>query len=428
MQKQMKDYVEKYLSKYLCGYRKGYNTQYVLALMIEKWKLSLDNSGLAGAVFMDLSKAFDTLNHELMIAKLGAYGFEKQALGIILSYLTDRWQRTRVNSSFSTWSELLTGVPQGSVLGPLLFNLYINDLFFQITNTHPCNFADDTSLNAFDTSLEDLLRDLECDTLSFIIWFEINFMKLNEDKCHFLINAKTNEHLWLKVGNAKIWESFEEKLLGVTIDKNLTFNTHLSKLCKKVGQKISALARVSKLLPFQRKRLLLKTFIESQFSYCPLIWMFCSRTLNRRINHIHERALRLVYNDYTSSFSELLVKDKSVSIHHRNIQYLAIEMYKVANDCSPPFMKEIFGETLVLSSRSGATFRRPKVKSVYKGENSLRSFGPIVWNNLLPEKLKSCSSIAEFKHLVKTWTPEKCPCRLCKDFVPGLGFTSVKSQ
>ena len=199
-------------------------------------------------------------------------------------------------------------MPQGSVLGPLLFNLYINDLFCIITNTHPCNFADDTSLNAFDMSLENLIFNLEHDTLSVINWFENNFMKLNEDKCHFIVAANTNEHLWVKVGKEMIWESSEEKLLGVTIDKNLNFNTHLSILCNKVSQKISALARVVKFIPFYKKKILLKTFIESQFSYCPLIWMFCSRKMNRKINHIHERALRLVYGDYTASFGELLKK------------------------------------------------------------------------------------------------------------------------
>ena len=113
-------------------------------------------------------------------------------------------------------------------------------------------------------------------------------MQLNNKKCHFLISGNTSEHLWVKVGNNKIWESKHEKLLGVTIDKNLNFNEHLSIICKKASAKVAALARLVKFLPFERKRLLMKAFIESQFSYCPLIWMFCSRQMNYKINHIQE--------------------------------------------------------------------------------------------------------------------------------------------
>ena len=425
MQKQMNSYIEKFLSPYLCGYRKGYNAQYALTAMIEKWKQSLDNAGHAGAILMDLSKAFDTINHELLVAKLAAYGFDKSALTIILNYLSDRWQRTKINTSFSTWSELLRGVPQGSVLGPLLFNIYINDLFYQFTNTYTCNFADDTTLSAFGLNLEELLHNLENDTLSAIIWFENNYMKLNEDKCHFLISGNINEHLWVKVGDALIWESSEEKLLGITIDKKLNFNSHLKNLCKKVSAKVTALGRIVKLLPFYRKRTLLKTFIESQFSYCPLIWMFCSRRINRKINHIHERALRLVYDDYTASFDDLLKKDKTVSIHHRNIHYVAIEMYKVKNNLSPPLMRDIFEEKETSSTRSGCIFARPRVKTVNSGDCSLRNFGPVVWNNMLPDKLKACSSLIEFKNAIKSWIPKNCPCRLCKNYVPGLGFTTI---
>ena len=99
----------------MCGYRKGYNTQYALLLLLEKWKRILDKQGYAGAILMDLSKAFGTINHDLLLAKLHVYGFHKKSLLLIKNYLSNRWHRTRINMSFSSWEELLSGVPQGSV-------------------------------------------------------------------------------------------------------------------------------------------------------------------------------------------------------------------------------------------------------------------------------------------------------------------------
>ena len=153
--------------------------------------------------------------------------------------------------------------------------------------------------------------------------------------------------------------------------------------------------------------------------------MFCGRQMNNRINHIHERSLRLVYDDYSSSFNELLIKDNSVSIHHRNVQLVAIEMYKIVNDISPPFMREIFQLNLNSTTWSGDCFHRPSVNTVFKGQNSLRAFGPIVWDKMLPEELKSCTNISKFKKEVKKWIPQNCVCRLCKEYVPNLGFVDV---
>ena len=133
MDKQTDSYIDKILSPYLCGYRKGYSCQYALLSMIEKWKKSLDEGGHAGGILMDLSKAFDTINHKLLIAKLHAYGFSQDALEIIYNYLSDRWQRTKINTSFSTWSEIICGMPQGSVNGPKYFNILIILIFISMT-------------------------------------------------------------------------------------------------------------------------------------------------------------------------------------------------------------------------------------------------------------------------------------------------------
>ena len=157
IQKQILKYKDKHLSPHLCGYRKGYSTQTALISMLEKWELSIDNKGFAGRVLMDLSKAFDTINHPLLLAKLPDYRFSKQALAIICSYLSNRKQRIKINNVFSSWKDLILGVPQGLVLRPFLFNIYLNDLFFFLKNVGICNFADDTTTYISDESLENVL-------------------------------------------------------------------------------------------------------------------------------------------------------------------------------------------------------------------------------------------------------------------------------
>ena len=201
MQKQMSNFVNNFLSPYLCGYRKGYSPQYALLSMIEKWKKSLDKKGFAGGILMDLSKAFDTINHDLLIAKLHAYGFSINSLKVLMSYLSDRFQRIKINSTFSSWEQLLCGVPQGSILGPILFNIYLNDLFYLLKQTDICNLADDTTPYACDTDIVSLISRLENDALIAIVWFEANYMKINADKCHLLLSGNVEQWHWAKVGD-----------------------------------------------------------------------------------------------------------------------------------------------------------------------------------------------------------------------------------
>ena len=145
-------------------------------------------------------------------------------------------------------------------------------------------------------------------------------MKLNQDKCHLLVSGYKHKNLWTQIRDEIIWESNKQKLLGFQIDRDLNFNKYVSSLCKKAGKKPSILARLLNFISIKERKILMKSFIESQFGYCPLIWMFHGRGMNNKINHLHERSLHIVYKDNNSSFREQFKKDNSFKYHHRNIQ------------------------------------------------------------------------------------------------------------
>ena len=191
---------------------------------------------------------------------------------------------------------------------------------------------------------------------------------------------------------------------------------------KKGNQKLHALARISKYMNKDKLKLIMKAFVTSQFNYAPLTWMFHSRTLNNKINKLHERALRLVYDKQNLTFQELLDLDDSITIHHKNIQTLAIEMFKIKNNLSPPLMKGIFKEnTNTCDLRNKRCWEPTNVRTVHCGSETIRYHGPKTWN-MVPQNIKDSISLAEFKSEIKTWKPNDCACRLCKTSIPQLGF------
>ena len=244
---------------------------------------------------------------------------------------------------------------------------------------------------------------------------------MNADKCHLLVPKRTAKASLVIKGEI-IKSEKSVRLLGIDIDDKLDLNTHVSNLCKKASQKLHALTRIAPYMKIDKLRILMKAFIESQFNYCPLVWMFHNRTTNNRINRIHERALRIAYKDDTSSFEQLLIKDNTFTIHERNIQRLATEIYKTKNNLSPSFMSNIFTESQNPHQlRNEATFETNNVKSVYNGSETIAFRGPQIWS-LVPENIKFVATLAEFKRKIKEWKPEGCICRLCKTYIKDLGF------
>ena len=168
--------------------------------------------------------------------------------------------------------------------------------------------------------------------------------------------------------------------------------------------------------------MLINAFFDSQFSYCPLILMFINRGTNRKINRLQERSLRILYQDDISMFEELLQRDNSVTVHTRNIQRLATEMYKVYNNISLGFISEIFPKSNTTHNlRSQNDFVIPKVNTVLWGSETLRILGPKIWN-MLPLDIKESQHLESFKSKIKFWSPDNCPCRLCAPYISGIGF------
>ena len=373
-----------------------FSTQQCLLALLEKWKRSIDRGKVFGALLSDLSKAFDCLNHDLLIAKLNAYGFSLPALRLIHACLLNREQRTRINNSYSTCAEIVFGVPQGSILGPLLFNIFLTDLFFIANRMDIANYADDNTPYATANDIGSLIASLEEASKSLFTWFDNNLMKSNADKCYLLVSS--NEKVSIKIGSHEIANTQHEKLLGVHLDSGLSFDYHISEICKKASSKVCALARVTSGMILAKKLSLMNAFFNSQFNYCPLIWMCHSCEDNNNINRLHERCLRIIYNDKQSSFNALLEKDGSVSIHERNIKILATEMFKVSKNLPPPQMHEIFklkGQSHY-NLRYNSLFFRPLVKSVYKGTESLTFLGPKIWD-ILPDTYKDMPDLNSFK-------------------------------
>lgn len=193
-------------------------------------------------------------------------------------------------------------------------------------------------------------------------------MKLNTDKCHLLILSYKHEHIWADVREDKIQESINVKLLGTTKDRKLKFDKIVSKLYSKASRKLSALSRMSKYFSFDKRITLVKAFAESQFKYCPFIWMFNSRNNNNKINRLHERALSIVHDNYESCFEQLLETDLSVSIHHQNIHRLLMKMYKASNKISGNNFSQLFiKQNNNLNLRSKPELLIPLIYTVNKG-------------------------------------------------------------
>ena len=236
MYTQMNKYFGPILSKYQFGFRKGYSAQQCLLIIIEKWRASLDQKGTCAALLTDLSKAFDCLPHDLLIAKLRAYGCDLPSLKLLNCYLRNRCQRVKINNFYSSWAEILFGVPQGFILGPILFNIFLSDLFLFIKNNDVASYADDTTPYETGVNSAYVTHNLEVLGNTLLNCFNDNSMKANHGKYHLLLSG--NDSSKTTIGNETISSKKCEKFLVIKIDSHVTLKSILNPCVKKQVKKI----------------------------------------------------------------------------------------------------------------------------------------------------------------------------------------------
>ena len=365
---------------------------------------------------MDHSKAFDCLPHDILLDKLSAYGMSTDSVSLLESFLSNRKQQIKINGILSSWSDVQKGVPQRSILGPLLFNVFINDIFYFVKKGTSYNYADDNTLSYGHPDFNVLTSVLESESNVLINWFKVNKMQANPDKFQVLAVGKKTFDKNMKICIQNSTLSCEEtvKLLGIEIDYQLNFDIHISSVCRKASQQLNILKRLGRYLDRLSKLTIFHTFILSNFNFCPLAWHFCTDKNSKKLEKVQERALRFVYDDYTSSYINLLEKALVPSLQIRRIRTMALETYKIVNKLAPVCLHD-----LVNVKNSKYAFRYsnildvPQVRTTRYDKKSFMFAAATLWNDL-PNHFRTENSFNHFKSLIQSWNGSVCRCSACR--------------
>ncbi len=418
MNDQLVEYCDIVLSSRTSAFRKRYSCQHVLLKMVEDWKMALDQKDNIAAIMIDMSKAFDMVSHEKLLQKLAVYGLSDSALKLIRSYLTNRFQRVKIGCASSDWKGVESGVPQGSIIGPLLFNIFVNDIFYILESGELYNYADD-NFYSYSHNDTDVIKDcLEKDMICIMTWFRANCLSANPDKFQGITLGSWDDNITFNIENITVTARSTVKALGVTFDDKLNFNDHVTEICRKAARQVNVLKRLHKSLTMETRLIIYRSFILSNFNYCPLVWHFCGIKNTRKMEKIQERALRFVYRDFTSSYDDLLSKGNIEMLYIKRLKSMATEVYKTLHNLNPKYMQSLIEVKTDTNYdfRSSTILKQPAFNGITYGLNSYRYKAPKIWNSL-PNNIKNAVSLVQFKNMIKSWEGPKCYCSMCSRFI-----------
>ena len=402
--RQLTDYIKRnnILTEHQFGFRTGNSTTYLMLEFFEKIYRSKDKNKRPAALFLDIRKAFDTVSHKLLLRKLKHYGIHGSALKWFSNYLNDRNQSTKIGFEISEKGIILTGVPQGSILGPILFSIFINDLVNVIKSSSPFLFADDGAF-VFDDVDRKSFSNIKDELKNICRWLEINKLSLRFDKTHFVVfDSSTNlDEFSIILNNeiVKITETKSKKYLGLMVDSRLNFHDHIDFIKKKVAKRIGAMYKSKSLLPLKYRKMFANALVLPYFDYLSIIWSRTDKSKLVELDILHKKVAKIAldYKPRTESI-KVYTDMRWLPLHLRRQVHYSNYIFRILHNQAPKQFSNIF------SYVSGGSRDAEKCNLYITKSRSHKTFaylGAKCWN-LLADVCREFEDCKKFSKYLKS--------------------------